>query len=56
MHAAYYTIKSSNGGLETNELLIEAIKYFIKIAAFEKLAQNEGNQIPIFHFVSFAIK
>ena len=56
MHAACYTIKSSNGGLETNELLIEAIKYFIKIAVFEKLTQNEGNQIPIFHSVSFLEK
>ena len=56
MHAACYTIKSSNGGLESNQLLIEAIRYFIKIADFEKLAQNEGNQIPIFDYVSFLKK
>lgn len=56
MHAACYTIKSSNGGLESNQLLIEAIRYFIKIADFEKLAQNEGNQIPIFYSVSFLEK
>ena len=45
-----------NDGIEKNQLLIQAIKYFIKIAEFGKFAQNESNQIPIFHFVSFPIK
>ena len=43
-----------NDGLEQNQLLIQAIKYFIKIADLGQFAQNEGNQIPIFHFVSFS--